>query len=394
MKTLYFDCTFGIAGDRALAALIDLGADISYIVDHLRKLPIEPFGIEVHNRTNQGIAAKKISIFYQSEKNQHQSTHEISKIIAESELPVKTMECSLAIFHEFANAKGKLNGIDSNEVYFEIASIIEIIGFCLALESLEITEILASPVPAGFGHKMTVQGSYPIPAPTTLELLKGIPLAELNLKGELTTPTGAAILRALVKKFMPIGGLIVDKVGYGAGEKDHPNVLRALLISPSDIQPTPKTVTNQDRESIYILEAQLDDMTGEGLGFAMERLLAAGALDVFYTPVYMKKNRPGTLVTVLVSLNLADRCEQILLEETTTLGVRRSMWSRNILDRRFIEVETPYGPIKVKQACRGNKILHQAPEYEDVARAAREQQVAFQLVYQYAMKLAMSQMGE
>lgn len=391
MKTLFLDCTFGIAGDRALAALIDLGADITYIVDHLRKLPIEPFGIEVHNITKQGIAVKKISIFYQSEKNQHQSAQEISKIIAESELPDKTKERSLAIFYEFANAKGKLNGIDSNEVYFEIASIIEIIGLCLALESLEIAEILASPVPAGFGHKMTAQGLYPIPAPTTLELLKGIPLAELNIQGELTTPTGAAILRALVKKFMPIGGLVVDKIGYGAGEEDfdHPNVLRALIISPIKQDP------NQERESIYILEAQLDDMTGEGLGFAMERLLAAGALDVFYTPVYMKKNRPGTLVTVLVSLNQADRCEQILLEETTTLGVRRSMWSRNILDRRFIEVETPFGQIKVKQACRGNKILHQAPEYEDVARAAREHKVPFQTVYQYAMKLSMNeQMGD
>ncbi|WP_423799180.1 nickel pincer cofactor biosynthesis protein LarC [Neobacillus sp. SAB-20_R2A] len=391
MKTLYLDCTFGIAGDRALAALIDLGADISYIVGHLRKLPIEPFGIEVHNITNQGIAAKKISIFYQSEKNQHQGAQEISKIIAESELPDKTKDRSLAIFHEFANAKGKLNGIDSNEVYFEIASIIEIIGFCLALESLEIEEIFASPVPAGFGHKMTAHGLYPIPSPVTLELLKGIPLAELNVQGELTTPTGAGILRSLVKKFITIGGHVVDKIGYGAGETDfdHPNVLRALFIFPIKQDP------NQERESIYILEAQLDDMTGEGLGFAMERLLAAGALDVFYTPVYMKKNRPGTLVTVLVSLNQADRCEQILLEETTTLGVRRSMWSRNILDRRFIEVETPYGPIRVKQACRGNKILHQAPEYEDVARAAREHKVPFQTVYQYAMKLAMNeQMGD
>ncbi|WP_284036085.1 nickel pincer cofactor biosynthesis protein LarC [Neobacillus sp. 114] len=395
MKTLYIDCTFGIAGDMALAALIDLGADISYIIDHLRKLPIESFGIEVHNVMKQGIAAKKLEILSTTADCNTLSGNKILRMMEESDLPDKVKKHSMAIFHEIATAKGKIQGIDPNEFHFERSSIIEIIGVCLALESLKIEEIYASPVPAGFGHKMTAQGFYPIPAPTTLELLKGIPLAALNVQGELTTPTGAAILRALVKKFMPIGGLIVDKVGYGASEKDHPNVLRALLTSPSAIQTPPESETNQDRESIFILEAQLDDMTGEALGFAMECLLAAGALDVFYTPVYMKKNRPGTLVTVLVSLNQADRCEQILLEETTTLGVRRSMWSRNILDRKFIEVETPYGQIKVKQACKGNKILHQAPEYEDVARAAREHKVPFQTVYQYAMKLAMNeQMGD
>jgi pyridinium-3,5-bisthiocarboxylic acid mononucleotide nickel chelatase len=279
------------------------------------------------------------------------------------------------------------------EVHFHevgaMDSIIDTIGVCLALENLGIDEIYASAVPTGFGKKRMAHGLYPIPAPATLELLKGIPLAELNVMGELTTPTGAGILRALVKNFIMPGGFTVEQIGYGAGEKDfvHPNVLRTLLIRPSDLKKNPfEDKAPLERESVFVLEAQLDDMTGEGLGYTMEVLLSTGALDVFYTPVYMKKNRPGTLVTVLASLETADRCETVLLTETTTLGVRRSIWSRNILDRRFINADTPYGQIKVKQAFMGNKMLHQAPEYEDVARAAKEYQVTFQEVYMSAMK--------
>jgi uncharacterized protein (TIGR00299 family) protein len=317
----------------------------------------------------------------------------ILDMIEESDLPPRVKERSLAIFKEIAIAEGKIHGIDPREVHFHevgaMDSIIDTIGVCLALESLGIDEVYASPVPTGSGKKRMAHGLYPIPAPATLELLKGIPLAELNVKGELTTPTGAGILRVLVKEFIPPGGFTVEQVGYGAGEKDfdHPNVLRAMLIQPSNLKAHPfEGESSQDRESIIVLETQLDDMTGEGLGYTMESLFSAGALDVFYTPVYMKKNRPGTLVTVLASLESADRCEHVLLTETTTLGVRRSHWSRKILERRFMMLETPYGQIKVKLALMGNKFLHKAPEYEDVAKAAREHHVPFQEVYQSAMK--------
>jgi uncharacterized protein (TIGR00299 family) protein len=314
-------------------------------------------------------------------------------MIEQSDLPARVKERSLAIFKEIAIAEGKIHGIEPREVHFHevgaMDSIIDTIGVCLALENLEIDEIYASPVPTGSGKKRMAHGLYPIPAPATLELLKGVPLAELNVKGELTTPTGAGILRALVKKFILPGGFIVEQVGYGAGEKDfdHPNVLRVMRIQPTNLKKNPfEDESLQERESIFVLEAQLDDMTGEGLGYTMESLFSAGALDVFYTPVYMKKNRPGTLVTVLASLETADRCEHVLLTETTTLGVRRSHWSRNILDRKFMMANTPYGQIKVKLALMGNKLLHRAPEYEDVARAAREHQVPFQEVYLSAMK--------
>lgn len=439
MKTLYFDCISGISGDMTLGALIDLGADLAYIVEHLKKLPIDPFELKVQKVIKCGIDSTKLHISFPEKENSqehvhfhnhehsheyghnhshehshehehshsHEHSHEhshshshehrsaamILDMIEKSDLPAKVKERSLSIFKEIAIAEGKIHGIDSREVHFHevgaMDSIIDTIGVCLALESLEIDEIYASPVPTGNGKKRMAHGLYPIPAPATLELLKGIPLAELNVKGELTTPTGAGILRALVKKFILPGGFTVEQVGYGAGEKDfdHPNVLRAMLIHPSNLKNNPfGDDSSQERESIFVLEAQLDDMTGEGLGYTMESLLSAGALDVFYTPVYMKKNRPGTLVTVLASIESADRCENILLTETTTLGVRRSHWNRKILDRRFMIAKTPYGQIKVKLGLLGNKLLHMAPEYEDVAMAARKHQVPFQEVYLSAMK--------
>lgn len=421
MKILYLDCFSGIAGDMTLAALIDLGADLSYIVDHLKQLPIDDFEMSVVPVIKQGISAKNLHLHigdhhhhdHSHEHNHdhhhshdHDHTHDdhdhhhhhdddhhhehrrasdILKMIEDSTLPDRVKQRSMAIFQVIAEAEGKIHGIDPNEVHFHevgaMDSIIDTIGVCLALENLEIDQIYASPVATGQGYAKMAHGLYPIPAPATFELLKGIPLAELNARGELTTPTGAGILKALVQEFKSIiPSMTVERMGYGAGTKDfdHPNVLRALLLQESE-----EVV---DRETIYVLEAQLDDMTGEALGFTMERLFQTGALDVYYSPVFMKKNRPGTLITVLATLEKADLCEEVMLRETTTLGVRRSLWTRNILDRKWIDVETPYGKISVKQALRGNQVVHEAPEYEDVAKAAQNHGVPFYQVYQAVLK--------
>src|SRR5690606_31522693 len=271
-------------------------------------------------------------------------------------------------------------------------SILDIIGVCLALESLAIDEVYASPVPAGYGKVRMAHGLYPVPAPATAELLAGVPLSDWNAEGELTTPTGAAILKTLVKGFGPLRSMTIERIGYGAGERDfdHPNVLRAMLVRMTPCQGC-KDVSEaadssgESREAIAVLEAQLDDITGEALGYAMDRLFASGALDVFYTPVYMKKNRPGTLLTVLASPETADRCERILLLETTTLGVRRATWTRRNLERRLVSVETPYGAVRLKQAFLGENLVRQTPEYEDVAEAARRAGVPFHQVYQAAL---------
>lgn len=395
-NVLYLDCVSGISGDMTLAALIDLGADITYIESHLKQLPIDPFVMNVSSVVKSGIAAKKLHLHFHQNSHEHhlggvhfrmedtadhvhRGAADILTMIEESELPVRVKQRSLAIFQAIAEAEGKIHGMDPREVHFHevgaMDSIIDIIGVCLALESLSIDRVYASPVPTGSGKVRMAHGLYPIPAPATAELLQGIPLADLDVKGELTTPTGAGILKTLVKEFRPIGGFTIQRIGYGAGEKnfDHPNVLRALLIQQS---------VEGEREQVVVVETQIDDMTGEGLGYVMERLFQSGALDVFYAPIYMKKNRPGTLVTVLVSFGKASDCEEILLVETSTLGVRRSTWSRQILERRFTTVETKFGSIRVKQAIREGRVLHQAPEYEDVAKAARVHGVPFQKVYE------------
>ncbi|WP_134701308.1 nickel pincer cofactor biosynthesis protein LarC [Ammoniphilus sp. YIM 78166] len=402
MKNLYLDCISGIAGDMTLAALIDLGADLGYILEHLRKLPIDPFELEVEPVEKRGIAAKKLLIEFPAQErqqpsptylfkmashddHQHRKAEDILQMISDSLLPERVKQRSMAIFQVIAEAEGKIHGVDPKEVHFHevgaMDSILDTIGFCLALENLEVDEIYASPVPTGQGKMKMAHGLYPIPAPATLELLKGIPLADLQVQGELTTPTGAGILKALVKDFGPIGAVKIERIGYGAGHKDfaHPNVLRAVLIQKE---------RDREREKIIVLETQVDDMTGEALGYVMERLFEAGALDVYYTPVYMKKNRPGTLMTVLVQPDEAGRCEEVLLIQTSTLGVRRSEWTRTILDRRIVSVETPYGKIRVKQAIRGGQVLHQAPEFEDVAQLARQCELPFQEIYQEALNLA------
>lgn len=216
---------------------------------------------------------------------------------------------------------------------------------------------------------------YPVPAPATAELLRGIPLSSFTAQGELTTPTGAGIAKALATGYGPMPEGVIERIGYGAGTKDfaHPNVIRAILLN--------RELQSVHGDNVMVLEVQVDDSTGETLGYAMERLFEAGALDVYYTPVYMKKNRPGVLITVICHPGDADRCEDTLLKETSTFGIRRSRRERRVLDRRTISIQTPYGAIRVKQAIEDGRIVRQSPEFEDTAQAARSCGVTLETVY-------------
>jgi len=318
--------------------------------------------------------------------HEHRKAATILEMIRESDLPERVKARSLAIFEAIAVAEGKIHGIDPSEVHFHevgaMDSIIDTIGICLAMEDLGVDEIIASPVPTGYGKVRMAHGLYPIPAPATAELLRGIPLAKSHVQGELTTPTGAGVLKALATHFGPLENFKVDKIGYGAGTKDFetPNVIRALLGEVHSA-----TAGDAGRETIHVLEAQLDDCTAETLGYAMERLFEAGALDAYFTPVQMKKNRPGTLLTVLCLPPISERLEEILLEETTTFGVRRSIWTRRILEREIETTSTPYGDVRVKIGRLGERVMQMTPEYEDVARLAREQGVPFLDVYRAAI---------
>jgi uncharacterized protein (TIGR00299 family) protein len=312
------------------------------------------------------------------------------RMIEASGLPGRVKERSLSVFRLIAEAEGKIHGMDPADVHFHevgaMDSILDIIGVCLALESLDIGEILVSPVPVGYGRVRMAHGVYPIPAPATAEILRGVPLAAFTAQGELTTPTGAAIVKALAAGYGPLPEGTIERIGYGAGTRDfeHPNVLRAMLISRGK----PGTGWEQPaaEETIAVLETQVDDTSGEMLGYAMDRLLAAGALDVYYTPVYMKKNRPGVLVTVLCHLPDSRRCEDILLRETSTFGVRRTEMKRRALERAWEEIDTAYGKVRVKMAFSGGERIHASPEYEDAARVARTAGVPLEDVYREVYK--------
>ncbi|SDN61954.1 hypothetical protein SAMN05518871_106158 [Psychrobacillus sp. OK028] len=448
MKLLYLDCQSGISGDMTLSALIDLGADIDYIKEHLENLPIDPFTISVKQVDKRGISSKLLNLQFDeipfeehthsqehshthdhthsqehshthehTHSHQHEHTHShqhdhshshvhshthdehhhhshrkastILDMIKNSKLPIRVKERSLAVFQAIAEAEGKVHGMDPNEVHFHevgaMDSIIDIIGVCLALESLNVSKVVASPVPTGHGKIMIAHGLYPIPAPATAELLKGVPLADFHVRGELTTPTGAGFLKALASEYGYMPSLTIENIGYGAGKKDfeHPNVLRAILFN---------NIENQQREKVVVLECQLDDSTGETLGYVMEKILEQGALDVYFTPVSMKKSRPGILITILTKEEKASILEELLLRETSTFGVRRSEWSRRILTREFKTIETIYGKIIVKIGILEGQILKVSPEYEDVKKAALQSNVPLVDIYLAVQEAAKEQM--
>ncbi|WHZ03765.1 nickel pincer cofactor biosynthesis protein LarC [Neobacillus sp. YX16] len=433
MKVLYLDCQSGISGDMTLSALIDLGAEISYIREHLEKLQIDPFSLNVKQVDKKGISAKLLDLHFKEEAqvldvhslskhqhhhedhwhshNEHQHHHEghshshsehdhhhedhshshsghhhhshrkastILNMINESELPSRVKKRSRAVFQVIAEAEGKIHGMDPKDVHFHevgaMDSIIDVIGVCLALENLGIDKLIASPVPTGYGKVMMAHGLYPIPAPATAEILRGVPLADFHVKGELTTPTGAGFLKALVDEYGHMPAMSIERIGYGAGKKnfDHPNVLRVVLFQ-ENVEP--------QRETISILECQLDDITGETLGYVMEKVLKHGALDVYFTPVTMKKSRPGSLITVLTKPQDSMAMEELLLKETSTFGVRKSECKRRILSRRFDKIETPYGKLTVKIGYEGDKIYKITPEYEEIKEAATKYDVPLQEIY-------------
>ncbi|MGQ7243262.1 nickel pincer cofactor biosynthesis protein LarC [Salinicola sp. V024] len=413
MKTLHIDCTFGIAGDMLLAALVDLGADLDQIATALRRLPIDPFELGTRPVDRCGIRARLLTIDldiadpyghvhgsyhddhshhdhhdadhdngHGHDHHEHKHTHghrragDILTMIAAADLPNRARHRATALFTAIAEAEGRIHGIDPGEVHLHevgaMDSIIDIIGVCLALELLDIDRISASPVPVGHGIIDIAHGRFPIPAPATLELLKGVPLSDFDAPGELTTPTGAAFLGVLVERFGGLPAGVPLRIGYGAGNRDsaHPNVLRGVLFEAKRSSTTAHD--DEPRESIGVLECQLDDVTGEQLGHLMGLLLEAQALDVFYTPVMMKKSRPGTLITVLAPWPRADALERLLLLHTSTFGVRRHESSRRILDRRIEIVETEWGEVKVKIGSLDGRDIRVAPEYEDIHRLALE----------------------
>jgi len=392
VKVLYIDCFSGISGDMMVGALVDAGASPEWIESELGKLDVSGYRLEWLTVMKEGISATKFNVIITDEvtPNHHHHRHysDIVNLIDRSNLSAGVKERSKQIFAPIAESEAKIHNKLVADVHFHevgaVDSIVDIVATAIALEALGIEKVITSAVPLGSGTVWCAHGIYPVPAPATLDIMKNVPIAHSDLAYELTTPTGAGIVVSQSDAYGTIPAMKIASIGYGAGTRDipkRPNVLRVMIGEESTVGNDSK----EKQEMITVLECQLDDMTGEAFGFVMSKLLNQGALDVYYTPVYMKKNRPGILITVLSSENNEECLSDVLLSETTTLGVRKSTWSRKILERKIVTVETPYGEIRLKQAFKDGLLIREIPEYEDVIDAALKHNKSFYEVYNSAM---------
>jgi len=329
----------------------------------------------------------------------HVHTHgrtftEIRKLILASDLSAWVKDKAVKVFERVAIAEGRIHGLPPEEVHFHevgaVDSIVDIVGGCIALELLGRPRVLAGPIVDGTGWIDCAHGRFPIPAPATLEILsaRGVPITQCDEPNELITPTGAALLAEFAESFGPMQGLAATKIGFGLGTRNtrtRPNVLRAIL-GETAVSSASQSVNDWQTDTVAVLETNLDDISAEVLGYFVEKALAAGALDVFHTPIQMKKNRPGVLLTVLCASVDADKFTELMLRETSAFGVRRSISERRKLQRGFATVKTPYGDVTVKLGKLNGKIVQAAPEFESCRAAAEKSGVTLKLVYETAQQ--------
>jgi pyridinium-3,5-bisthiocarboxylic acid mononucleotide nickel chelatase len=379
VRALHFDCFSGISGDMALGALIDAGADAGAVRAGLDSLGL-PIRLEVARVRKGGFAATQVFI-HAPQQQEHRFLPDVEEILGKGALTHVQRALALRIFRRLAEAESTVHGMPLERVHFHevgaLDSIADIAGVAIALDSLGIQHFTSRSAPTGCGTVKCAHGIMPIPTPATAELLKGAPLAPSTIKAELTTPTGAAILAATVKEWTETPVMTVQSIGHGAGMKDfldQPNLLRVFVGEMA------RTNAGQ-ADQVWVLETNLDDVPAEVIGYCFEQLFAAGALDVFSTPIQMKKNRPGVLLSVLAPATAVDALEAILFRETETFGVRRYVVQRNKLERESITVQTRWGPVKGKRGWRDGLPDVCTPEYEDCARVARQHDVPLRQVY-------------
>jgi len=381
----YFDCFSGISGDMTLGALIDLGVPVEKLEHDLALLLTEPFSLQVTPVERHGIRALHCEV---AAEDRSPSRHyaDIQKLIGDSGLPESVKKTALAIFHKIAVAEAGIHGQAVDAVHFHevgaLDSIVDIVGSVLGLAHLGVTRVMASSLPQGRGFVDCRHGRLPLPAPATVSLLQGIPVHGVDVEGELVTPTGAAIMATLGERFGALPAMKITAVGYGAGQRDypdHPNLLRVMIGNPL----TPGC--EQDGylvDTVHVIETTIDDMNPEIFGYLMEELFANGALDVYWIPVYMKKNRPGTLVQVLGHASHIDALRDVLFKETTTIGLRVSKARRWMLPRETLSLSLSVGRVALKRIGMPDGEIRWVPEYESCRRVAREQNISIRRAYE------------
>jgi uncharacterized protein (TIGR00299 family) protein len=382
VRVAHFDCFSGISGDMTLGALIDAGVDAEGIRAAITSLGL-PVRLEVEKVRKGGFAATAVRV-EAMEESSHRFLPEVEHILGRGSLTPRQRELAQRIFRRLAEAEAAVHGLPLERVHFHevgaLDSIADIAGAAVGLDLLGADRITSRSVPTGSGMVKCAHGLMPIPAPGTAELLKGVPLAASAIKAELTTPTGAAILTTVVEEWVETPAMTVERIGQGAGRREfeeQPNLLRLFVGTAA--RPA-------QSDTVWVLETNLDDLPAEVIGYCYELLLAAGALDVFSTPIFMKKNRPGVLLSVLAPEALLPQLEEILFRETTTFGVRRYPVSRHKLQRRQCTVTTPLGSVQGKLGWVEGRPPVFAPEYEDCARVARTHGVALREVYARAQQ--------
>lgn len=415
MRVAYLHCFSGISGDMFLGALVDAGVPLGVLEQTIAALGVGA-RIEASRVMRSGISATKVDVWVDGEKDspreeywakqqpahekhehhhEHKHKHphhrgltEIREIIAKSAISSKAQKIATAIFEALGTAEAKIHNIPVEQVHFHevgaVDAIVDIVCAAVGIESLGVDEVVCSPLNVGSGMVKCVHGTFPVPAPATVELLKDEPVYSTGIEAELVTPTGAAIVKTLAKRFAAFPEMRIEKTGYGAGSRDfpgYPNVLR-LIVGEA----LPSLAAKTASEHLTVLEANLDDLNPQVFGYVMDRLLEEGALDAFGIPVQMKKNRPGTLLTVLCKPEDASKLTQLLFTETTTLGVRRRDEVREALARRWETVHTPWGEVRIKIASMNGTVTNYAPEYEDCRRIASKHHVPLKTVIQEATR--------
>jgi uncharacterized protein (TIGR00299 family) protein len=378
----YFDCFSGISGDMTLGALVDAGVDPHAIQRAVASLGL-PCDLTFETVRRGGFRATYARVKAPVE-HVHRHLHHIEAMIEKSALTPRQKDLANRIFLRLGEAEAAVHGIDLKKIHFHevgaVDSIVDIVGAAVGLDLLGVERFESSPVPPGVGSVRAAHGRMPLPAPGTAELLKGVPLAESAVEMELTTPTGAAILTTVVERFGPLPALTIEAIGLGAGTRELPDQANILRLFVGQVA----LPTGSDR--VWVLETNFDDLPGEVVGYTTTQLLAAGALDAFLTPIQMKKNRPGVMVSVLCDEPKIAEMEEILFRETTTLGVRRYPVSRHKLRRKTVEVETSFGTVRGKLGWIEGRPPTFSPEHDDCARIASERGVALREVHEAAQK--------
>jgi pyridinium-3,5-bisthiocarboxylic acid mononucleotide nickel chelatase len=387
MRTLYFDCFSGVSGDMILGALVDLGVEPNFLIDQLSLLGVEGFQLEFEKVDRSGISASRVLVKTE-EHHHHRHLSNILNIIDKSRLGEGVKERAGKIFTRLAEAEAKVHRVPVERIHFHevgaLDAIVDVVGACIGFDRLGVERFFCSPLNVGSGMVEMAHGRFPIPPPAVAELLRGAPIYSNEVTGELVTPTGAAVVSTLAQEFGTVPAIRVEATGYGAGSRDYPrfpNVLRLMLGKTDEDRP-------DTAEKVVLLETNVDDMSPQIAGFIMDQALQLGALDCYFTPVQMKKNRPGLLISVICRPADSKSLTEMLISESTTLGVRFQELSRSAMQREVVRVETVYGEIDVKVSSYGDSIVKVMPEFDHCREAAVRHNVALREVTRVATAAA------